>query len=258
MTEDTDFAALYRELGIDAACSLAQLRSAWRRRVATLHPDLGGSAEDTGRLQRLNRLYDAALDFHARYGRMPGAAVAGSLLSEGVDAPLSAPRPAGAPVDASLEIKAASGFARLSRCFVAVSLTAIAILGWRLAGSGYSDGHRNGHRNDRGNDHANVQEADAAAAQSAAAASEVRKHPARNAAPAMAAAQAIAPGMGKDTVRDILGEPLDMHALRWTYGPSWVEFHCGRVVDWYSSPLRPLRVSATRADTAAPTDRDCD
>lgn len=250
MTEDTDFAALYRELGIDAACSLAQLRSAWRRRVATLHPDLGGSAEDTGRLQRLNRLYDAALDFHARYGRMPGAAVAGSLSPECVDAPLSAPRPAGAPVDASLEIKAASGFARLSRCFVAVSLAAIAILGWRLAGSG--------HRDDRGNDLANVQEADAAAAQSAAATSEVRKHRARNAAPAMAAAQAIAPGMGKDTVRDILGEPLDMHALRWTYGPSWVEFHCGRVVDWYSSPLRPLRVSATRADTAAPADRDCD
>ena len=254
MTEDTDFAALYRELGIDAACSLAQLRSAWRRRVATLHPDLGGSAEDTGRLQRLNRLYDAALDFHARYGRMPGAAVAGSLSPEGVDTPLSAPRPAGAPVDASLEIKAASGFARLSRCFVAVSLIAIAILGWRLAGNGQRDGHRD----DRGNDLANVQEADAVAAQSAAAASEVRKHPARNAAPAMAAAQVIAPGMGKDTVRDILGEPLDMHALRWTYGPSWVEFHCGKVVDWYSSPLRPLRVSATRADTAAPADRDCD
>ena len=73
MADDTDFAALYRELGVDPGCTPAELRRAWRRRVAKLHPDLGGDAEDTGRLQQLNRLYDAAVDFHARYDRLPGA-----------------------------------------------------------------------------------------------------------------------------------------------------------------------------------------
>jgi hypothetical protein len=57
-----------------------------------------------------------------------------------------------------------------------------------------------------------------------------------------------------------------MHALRWSYGPSWVEFRCEKVVGWYSSPLRPLRGSAVRdaRSGTAPTndarnhDRDCD
>ncbi|MBN8265727.1 MAG: hypothetical protein J0M21_13830, partial [Xanthomonadales bacterium] len=68
-----DFAAMYRELGLDATCSVEALRSARRRRIARLHPDLGGAEADTGRLQRLNRAYAAAIAFHARFGRLPGA-----------------------------------------------------------------------------------------------------------------------------------------------------------------------------------------
>jgi hypothetical protein len=110
-----DFAALYRELGVDANCSPAELRAAWRRRVSKLHPDLGGSAEDTGRLQELNRLYDAAVAFHGRFGRMPGAASAAPAVHTGAgDAPeaqVAAPA-AGAwrRLDADAEPQTASSY----------------------------------------------------------------------------------------------------------------------------------------------------
>ncbi|MEQ1512399.1 MAG: J domain-containing protein [Lysobacteraceae bacterium] len=250
MAEDTDFGALYRELGIDSTCSLAELRGAWRRRVSKLHPDQGGSAENTGQLQQLNRLYDAALDFHAHYRRMPGAMPVGQLPLESpatdVDNPSFSPSSGGDPPRNELP---ASGFGRISRYFVAVSLIAIAVLGWRVVEN----------KPDIGRNRAAGSGAGLVAAIETS--DDSGKQPARIAAKPLATMQAIAPGMGKNTVRDILGEPLDMHALRWSYGPSWVEFRCDKVVDWYSSPLRPLRVSAARdtpARTASPDDRDCD
>jgi hypothetical protein len=43
--------------------------------VAQLHPDRqSADSADTDRLQRLNRLYGAALAFEQRYGRLPAAA----------------------------------------------------------------------------------------------------------------------------------------------------------------------------------------
>jgi hypothetical protein len=52
--------------------------------------------------------------------------------------------------------------------------------------------------------------------------------------------------MTRDDVREALGEPSSVHGERWEYGPSWVRFDDGRVVDWYSSPLRSLgAVTAT-------------
>ncbi|NOT88926.1 MAG: J domain-containing protein [Lysobacter sp.] len=245
MAEDTDFGALYRELGIDSTCSLAELRGAWRRRVSKLHPDQGGSAEDTGQLQQLNRLYDAALDFHMRYRRMPGAMPSGQLSPERLGTDAGSPSFAGDPHPNPLP---ASGFGRISRYFVTVSLVAIAVLGWRVVEN----------KPEHGRDRA----AGAGAGRVAAieTSGDRGTQPARTAKP-LPATLAIAPGMGKNTVRDILGEPLDMHALRWSYGPSWVEFRCDKVVDWYSSPLRPLRVSAARdarARAVAPDDRDCD
>jgi hypothetical protein len=246
MAEDTDFAALYRELGIDSTCSLAELRGAWRRRVSKLHPDQGGSAEDTGRLQQLNRLYDAALDFHARYERMPGATTSGQRPPE---RPEPSPRSPAFTGDPRLNELPASGFGRISRYFVTVSVVAIAVLGWRVLENEPQNGRNRG--------------ADADADRTAAfdRPNDSRKQPARTLAKPLAATLAIAPGMGKNTVRDILGEPFDMHASRWSYGPSWVEFRCDKVVGWYSSPLRPLHVSAAHVvapvQAAASDDRDC-
>jgi hypothetical protein len=52
-------------------------------------------------------------------------------------------------------------------------------------------------------------------------------------------------GMSRDTVIALEGEPLSTNGPQWDYGPSWVAFRCGRVSDWYSSPLRPLRTAST-------------
>lgn len=77
MAGDTDFLVLYEELGLAPGVSdLDALKQAYRRRVAQLHPDRHGADEATGteRLQRLTRLYGAALAFEQRYGRLPAAA----------------------------------------------------------------------------------------------------------------------------------------------------------------------------------------
>jgi SAM-dependent methyltransferase len=52
-----------------------------------------------------------------------------------------------------------------------------------------------------------------------------------------------------------------MHDLRWDCGPSWVESRRGKVVGWYNSPDRTLRVkdaAASYADTAMPYAVPCD
>lgn len=77
MAGDTDFLLLYDELGLAPGVSdLDALKRAYRRRVSQLHPDRPGVAngDDSDRLQRLNRLYGAALAFEQRYGRLPAAA----------------------------------------------------------------------------------------------------------------------------------------------------------------------------------------
>ena len=62
----------------------------------------------------------------------------------------------------------------------------------------------------------------------------------------VAPAPLIAIGMTAAEVREIEGEPLLVHDDRWEYGPSYVRFERDVVVDWYSSPLRALKVSAER------------
>lgn len=231
MAEDTDFAALYRELGVDATCSLADLRGAWRRRVAKLHPDQGGDAEDTGRLQELNRRFDAALDFHARFGRLPGAPASGALAQPGAATAHAGPASGG---------ESTAAFGRISRSFVAAGVLGICVLGWRIVQTGEDSGD------------GPAREVPAADAHGGSGA----EHPARAAIEVLA----VSPGMDKARVRAILGEPLAMHDLRWSYGPSWVEFRCDRVVGWYSAPQRPLHVADGReswADTT-PADAHCD
>lgn len=76
MADDTDFLTLYDELGLAPGISdLDALKQAYRRRVAQLHPDRQGAQGDPVRLQRLNRMYSAAIAFEQRYGRLPAAAV---------------------------------------------------------------------------------------------------------------------------------------------------------------------------------------
>ena len=58
-------------------------------------------------------------------------------------------------------------------------------------------------------------------------------------------------GMDPDQARRILGNPSVEHPARWQYGPSWVDFECGRVSGWYSAPARPLQVERDSAHQVA-------
>lgn len=215
MSDDHDFAALYRELGIDASCGPEEFRRAYRRRVARLHPDQGGNADDVARLQWLNHMVDTALAFHQRYGRLPGAPHASVHA-----APVSAwPHEAALPAQ---DAGAASGFWRPSRWFVAVAVVGMGALLWRIVDhdrlrTDLSDQARTG----------------------------------IDATPPERRAATISSGMGSQTVLELQGEPHEMQGQRWHYGPSWIDFRCGQVVDWYSSPLAPLPVDAPRASPAA-------
>ena len=228
-----DFAAMYRELGLDATCSLAELRLARRRRVARLHPDLGGTAEDTGRLQHLNRAYTAAVAFHARFGRLPGAPAPGLRLVRPAAEHASSMAETGAPTaietptwrraDAPAASHPAAGFGRMSRyplATIAVMAVALVVALAVAVGSGAV-------RNATG---------DAAPAPSGG----------------------LATGQDKDTVRKRLGEPLEMHALRWHYGPSWVDFRCDRVAGWHSAAERTLPVDIADVTPSSDAEGPCE
>lgn len=97
---DVDFQALYRALDLDPCCSPGELRQAWRRRVAHIHPDRGAGAQAAHELQELNALYSAARAFERRHGRLPGAPppAARARQPEARDAPADRnPSPAGLP-----------------------------------------------------------------------------------------------------------------------------------------------------------------
>jgi hypothetical protein len=77
VADETDFLDLYRKLRLEPSCTLAEFKQAYRRHVAAWHPDRrrGGRADAlaAARLQRLTAQYSAAMEFHRRHGRLPGA-----------------------------------------------------------------------------------------------------------------------------------------------------------------------------------------
>lgn len=217
MSEQTDFVALYEELGLDAECGMEDFKRAYRRRVSQLHPDHTGRGADMSRLQRLNRMYEAALEFHQSHGRLPGA--------PGVPRPQATAwtaMDADGPPDPAEGDAPVAGPMQRRRYLVLLALIAL-LLYWLGV-------QRNG-----------PPTLDPAG-------------PGDEVLPGLLTPQAPRLSLGMDAAqaRRILGDPDGEQAARWDYGPSWVEFQCGKVVGWYSSPRRPLRVDAQDAPAAAP------
>lgn len=224
MSDQTDFNALYRELGVEPDCALDDFRLAYRRRVADLHPDrVGASGEDD--LKSLNLRYAAALEFHRHYGRLPGAPSAPVAPAPYRASPtIPPPRWQVAPTtdDPPSEAQAS----RKPSKFVVYGMVLLAVLlVWWFS------------RTDaelRGFEGIGV------------VGSEREK--------ARSAAIALRLGMSREQVLAMLGEPVgrEQGGAHWIYGPSWVQFECTEVVDWYSSPLQPLRASRSRPPEDAP------
>lgn len=215
VSDETAFFALYEELGLNAGCSLEDFKHAYRRLASQLHPDRAGTGADVQRLQRLNVLYDNALEFHQIHGRLPGA----RLL----------PRPMTA-VEPKVIESAPGESGRLRRWMLAGACLLALLLYW--LGLGMREG--------------GTPTLDPAG-------------PGDSVAPGLFQPQAPNLALGMDAAQALgtLGQPDKAGTARWDYGPSWVEFQCGKVAGWYSSPLRPLRVSQDNPHAVPAQSRGC-
>jgi hypothetical protein len=220
---DASFVDMYRLLNLEPGCDLAQFKQAYRRRVAVLHPDRPGVSDDvssrTEQLTQLTRLYAAALVFERRHGRLPGA-------------PMSSARAhAQAPGEPVIVRKTPATGTRATSRWQPLALLAVIVtlvLAWHADWFAY--------------------DVDADSSTPSAEASIVDR-----------ANGVTAPmlniGMDPASVRRIEGDPILIQSLRWDYGPSWVLFENGIVVDWYSAPSHPLKTPASRPQPAAHSPR---
>ena len=235
-SSNTDFLTLFQELGLPANCTLDELKLAFRRRVSQLHPDraAGQIGDAESRLQRLTAMYNAALDFHRRYGRMPGNSMKATPprgVTTRPHAP-NAPRASAATRDAPAPPRSQTGLMLLG------GLLALALIAWLIAGSSL-DEPTSESENESSTPHAQVEATDPTPAANPVE-EDVIGTP-----DAVPAPRHLRLGMSRDAVIALEGEPLSTNGPQWDYGPSWVSFRCGRVADWYSSPLRPLRTAST-------------
>ncbi len=233
-TSHTDFLTLFQELGLPANCTLDELKLAFRRRVSQLHPDraAGQVGDAESRLQRLTAMYNAALDFHRRYGRMPGNSTKATPprgVTTRPHAPSASP-PDREAREATAPQRSHTGLMLLG------GLGALAVIAWLIAGSSIEES--------AGENESSTTPSHVEAAQATPVESPIEED-VIGTPDAVPAPRHLRLGMSRDSVVALEGEPLSTNGPQWDYGPSWVAFRCGRVADWYSSPLRPLRTAST-------------
>lgn len=212
MAAPGDFERLYGELGIVPGAGLEELTRAYRRRVSQLHPDrLGGNEVATERLQAIIALYNAAVAFHRQHGRLPGSA---------------APKTATAATESTTPSSPTRqrGRTPFPRWLAAIMVLAALALVFTSCFSPVSE-------DDNAGDPPSV----AATFHDSQPPHVVDE----------AATTTLTLGMTKAGVLQSQGLPIEKRPDRWGYGPSWIAFDKGKVSDWYSSPLRPLRNATT-------------
>ncbi|WP_344759455.1 hypothetical protein [Luteimonas lutimaris] len=219
-----DFSRLYAHLGLREDCSLDEFKQACRRRIQDQHPDRlharTGHRRPAGEPQiplvELLPLYAKALRFHRRHGRLPGAPLHGATSLHAQDFPPAAQ-------EAAMSVRRRPSRARETRpgSLRGPLLASLGVVATLALIGGWSD------RQD-----APPRTPDDAMPLSDPGLAQLGEAPAR-----------LEIGMDEQTVRAIQGEPLQWNGSEWVYGPSWLRFEDGSLVDWYSSPLHPLHTS---------------
>lgn len=219
-----DFSQLYSLLGLEPGCSLEELKRAYRKRVAELHPDRSSPGprgdERSVQLARLIPLYKDAVHFHEVHGRLPGSTVAevpavrtGIANPGGRSAPPTAGHSRGGPETPAIP---ASHW---------LLLLALACLIGYLVFSAFA-GRRS--------------------APDSSATAGTHPSAARVETASQDGHSYVLAGMDADTVLAIQGPPSRISDDVWEYGPSWLRFQDGRLVEWHSSPLYRLKTRTSR------------
>ncbi len=204
-SDPTDLLADLAALGLAPGCDLAMLKDRYRRAMQQAHPDRqrAPNAAASERAARLTASYRRLLDFHRARGRLPGQRLASAAPGARGDDAVVVPQPR----------------ARTGRH--APVLLGLLALGALIVAPRFDSGFpRDAGAND-------------AHATDAAALIDTGDKP---------HARGLRAGDSKARVRALLGAPILQSDTVWEYGPSHVNFDHGRVVSWYSSPLKPLRV----------------
>lgn len=235
MSGKIEFLAFYELLGVPPDCKPEMLRSAYRHCVSELHPDRlpeGSDPRAIDLLQELNVTYAAAMRFYRAHGRLPGTVAYARMPPSAARAPAppaAPPRPR----------------ARVSRKAVVFALIGVGMLAWLVATDDTSSSAPSATMIGNG-----------VSAQFPVSSHDVPHLPLVNdhssrarEGSADASHTHIEVGMDEDSVRAIEGQPFMTNGEHWDYGPSWIEFEHGHVSDWYSSPLRRLRVGSPRPPT---------
>ena len=239
----TDFAQLYLQLGIRDDCSLEEFKQACRRRIRQQHPD---RLEEHGNwnaaqlpLTELLALYAKALRFHRRHGRLPGAAATATTLNAGLR-PLAPVFPKTYQAKAEPVQEPKQNSLRIPAIILAATVIGYAVVNlWNENGTTAESSTSSIGSNATGTmEPGQTKIVREPAAQEAITAQQDGQ-------PVVAPPRLIEIGMDAETVRSIQGDPVQWEGSEWIYGPSWIRFERGRVIDWYSSPLRRLKTETS-------------
>lgn len=216
MSSGPDYLRDYDLLGCGPGDDRATIERAWRRAVSALHPDRGGPDVEarSEQLSEVTAAYRRLSKFAELHGRLPGE-----------------PPPDGANGIRQPAVVALQPVARRSGLGWLWFVPVAALLGWALV----------------------ADESGPAEPRAVAAPVPGSSAPAFGDA-GLPVEKALRLGDGRQQVLAVAGAPLEVTGTElethWHYGPSFIQLRAGRVVGWYSSPMRPLPVETERPPAA--------